>query len=279
MISLPPLPNKPPPFVEPPPPSQAGREDDPPNWVRAIATGTLGALGGGILWGVLLGYTAFRPAFLTAIVGVAVVGATWWGARRVTLGVSVLAVGLAGIGVYVVEVVAIAIFLIRAGADVRFLNVVVAYPLLMALGPADLWIAWISGMLGACGVLAYIAAQPDVVPRAPLPWRGTKVWTAPAAPPTARVHARGFTKAAVRVRIPGPPVHSIEASYRLLGTLATVLFDGHIHFRERIWGGPRIVDISLEGWPRAVTFRFRGIIPPRIDVYCYGRFLGTVQPL
>ena len=86
---------------------------------------------------------------VAVVIGWTVAAAVRRGAERVTPGIVGLGVVLTLLGVFVGDVTGLTIALWRLGFDISIVNVLAAYPIIVAASPGQAAIAYLFGLLGA----------------------------------------------------------------------------------------------------------------------------------
>ncbi len=212
--------------------------------------------------------------------GYAVAAALRRGAGRITPVLIVLAVVLTLAGVFVGDVVGLTLAANAEGIPVTIADVLRVYPRIVSIDPGRALIGYFFGAIGSsAGALSlYRQMRGTSVPRTSR--RGTVGMPGPVSHPsgfTVMVTARSRTRAAARIFVPGPPAHTVDASYDATFGSAVVALDGERLSKARVWGYKKVVDVPIPGMSdHRLALRFYGATAPRIDVTVDDTLLTTV---
>jgi peptide/nickel transport system ATP-binding protein len=121
----------------------------PPDWGPAILYGLLAAILGATLWGVIYGLWGYILGIVVAAVGVGVASAIRRGAHRVTPGIIGLGVVLTMFAAFFGDVIGLAIGAWRLGYAISVVDILAAYPRILAAAPAEAAVAYAFGFAGA----------------------------------------------------------------------------------------------------------------------------------
>jgi len=236
---------------------------------------------GGAIWGVIAAVSGYIFGLAAIVLGLVVAAAVRSGAGRITWGAIGLAIVLTFFAVFLGDVIGLTIAVNLAGYSVTILDVIAAYPEIVALEPGVTALAYFFGLLGAAaGAVRLYRDMKGVTrprPRMDVPVPAPAGGLAETQGITVETLARSTTMVRARLHVPGSPPHAVEASYDTTFGTAKVLLDGQLVKKTRVWGMQKTVDVPLPVTPaRRVSFRFYGVVSPRIDISLDGTLVATI---
>lgn len=245
------------------------------NWGMGLILGLMTATAGGLVWGVLAGFTGYVSALASVVLGIFVASAVRRGARRVTWPVILMSAAFTPFAIFIGDVVGLTILFSRVGAPVGIQDVVLHYPEILALSTRETTIAYGFGILGTAAGANWLRKQmrKDAAIAAPRRMARPEPRSAPSTGPTGQVLERKLLRVAVRV-VASSSGESIEATFRNLTRIATVEVGGTPVRRSVVWGFQKTIQVPITG-PKAqvVRLRFHGIGKPKIEVRVDGTLL------
>lgn len=245
------------------------------NWGMGLILGLMTATAGGLVWGVLVGFTGYAFALASVVLGIFVASAVRRGARRVTWPVILMSAAFTLFAIFIGNVIALTILFSRVGVPVGIQDVVLHYPEILALSNRETTIAYGFGILGIAAGANWLRKQmrKDAAIAAPRRTARPEPRSAPSTGLTVQVLERKLLRVAVRV-VASSSGESIEATFRGLTRIATVEVGGTPFKRAVVWGLQKTIQVSVAR-PKAqvVRLRFHGIGKPKIEVRVDGTLL------
>jgi hypothetical protein len=220
------------------------------------------------------------------VIGYAVAYAIVKGAGGVTTGLIVASFALTMLAVFIGDIVALSILAQSFGATP--VDVLLAYPSIVAEFPGDTLPSYFFGLLGAAfsayGLYQqrrrarhstpYSTPYPGFAPGfAPI-----EVATGPATGggltgPQVRVSERGAVEVTLEVAFPPKPT-IVRAFYTTMTGRAEVHLDGQLAAKTRVWGMKKEVPLRLGDTGQSLVVRFVGAVSPRIEMVLDGRLVA-----
>jgi len=242
-------------------------------WGTGLGLGLVAAVSGGILWGVLAAFTGYIFALLSIVLGTLVAAAVRRGAGRVTHSVVAMSGALTLFSIFLGDVVGLTLVANAQGISVGVLDVILAYPQILALSPGEAALTYGFGILGIGAGAGWLLRQ---MPRkmeetfpSPTPAATDNV---PSEAQAVHILERTRTRVATRVVLPSPRNQFIDATFEALTGMASVRVGETLFRRERVWGRQKIIEVPTEGTtPSVVAFRFFGVTTPKIEVRIDGK--------
>jgi len=245
------------------------------DWGMGLTLGLMTATAGGLVWGVLAGFTGYVFALASVVLGIFVASAVRRGAQRVTWPVILMSAAFTLFAIFIGDVIGLTIHFSRLGAPVGIQDVVLHYPEILALSTRETTIAYGFGILGIAAGANWLRKQmrKDAAIAAPRRMARPEPRSAPSTGPTGQILERKVLRVAVRV-VATSSGESIEATFRGLTRVATVEVGGTPFKKAVVWGFQKTIKVPVAG-PKAqvVRFRFHGIGKPKIEVRVDGTLL------
>ena len=240
----------------------------PVRWGPALGYGLLIALVGGAIWGVVAAATGYIFSLMAIVMGFAVAWGLAKGAGSVTGAVILLGVVLTMFAVFLADIVGISIV-----AGVSPLDVLAAYPEIVALAPGETAIAYVFGLIGASygGYKLWQARRAQLVPP-PSPAPSTQGSSSMLG---ASQVTRGAHDVTLETAVPTSNPHRVRAYYTAMTGRAEVFIDDQFVAKTRVWGAKKEVAVPLSDTAQQLSVRFRGTMAPEIDVLLDGALIAT----
>lgn len=270
-----------------------------------MAYGFVSALVGGLAWGAVAAITGYIFCWGAILIGLLIAFAVKTGARQVTTATLVLVGILVIFSIFVGEIVGVSIVAAPYGATV--VDVIVAYPGLVAEFPGDFIPSYIFGLVGMIYIVGSLwSSRSGPLNPAPPPYPGysppgppafppgppapqvpvsstptrSPIASAPAAagPPEVRVVRCEMSGLQIEIRIQDRP-RAIAASYLAATDEARVEIDGQPFAALQIGRFERVVNVPLQGAkPHRLSLRFATVPRPLIDVHFDSSPVSVITP-
>lgn len=229
-----------------------------------LILGLMTAIGGGLVWGILAGFTGYVSGLVSIVLGIIVASGVRRGVGRVTWPVILMSAALTLFAIFIGDVIGLTIFASRLGVPVSIQYVILHYPEILSLSTRETAIAYGFGLLGIAAGANRLRKQmrQDAALAAP----GRMARSATSTDSTGQVLERKLFRVAIRV-VAFSSGDSIEATFRGLTRIATVEVGGRPFKKAFVWAFQKTIRVPVAG-PKAqvVALRFHGIGKPRIEV-------------